>query len=1487
MRTLAAWLGLVASTTLNSLREDTSAAVHADGTIESSGAKWHKHHAHHHSMMQEKNKARAGASSGPPWQDSVTLKNRGLVYEFGTIVEKSNDKAQEEMYRLRDEFTKEFQKKNKPMVMNQNYIESEANSLEIEQVQMLNRVDEDLSRLVPPIKNEKNKIKGQKKLAAKSFKDQEKAYDNNVKADQKYFSNLIKTNEKKRVKYFKYEDKDVKALGKLFDKKTGKEHKKLSKRLSKINKNYDKDVSTMDKNMDNIKEGLMDNVEGYTEATASTDMLAEDLSNKVDKMLTSGDVTQMGVGPALERADEARSKWMDESQQKLDLAEGASAIRLSDMVEDISGSIKDAFLEGTKTSMAADKDVAQTATDGERIMTKLTKEAGKISTELEGKQREQRRKTQLVDRAMSAAQNQLTEAKDQGSNGVAAMKDDVHGKIEGYTNYVTQELGKIESAQFGLVDQKRKSLLSDMDSQQATIEGDNNMASGTVASDFETELATAVGMANQEQAKLDNLDIQTQRSGATLNKIESGTHTLGVNIAGLKTIGQNAAEAAQATVKNTEELTGKQMHSLSAQLLAQSKFVSTQANDAQTIMGKAKTEFLGALGEENMKTTDGVNEFVEHGKEAEKALIAKSRPVNAKMVMAAGELKDVNNGIKKATIEAARMRDRADQDLEAARATATQASDAAAAMAKSRVDQSRQGAEQMISDVQSQMNNALAQQSKSFDGQATEVRSVINKASADFQSRQSAQQSKLNALSATLHGEVERLDAIKMTVGSEHEKRMQSISDSEVAVEAAQRRAVAELSAFKDSFTGDVEKDYAAFLLESHDTTSKFQKGVEDKLAATGTFVSNQRTQALKYFDDSESSVNGIIMGADGKYKTVHGQEVSFAKFLDSNTAGADAIKQAENSLNILGGTDAERAKTAVGLEADAQKASTRMSDEITHAGEDGQASLRAAQNAASGDLAESRKLADEERQKFRGELGNSNGEITKEMSAMQDQELALRRAFATDGQKVQQDLSHGTIIVNQEEAAVQGAERKEMSELAAQKMRDNRDRAAAVGEAAAVDRDLKTQATGVQSEVNEVSNAMNSAITSLNPGPHLARSSMNMEQLKQLQEMARKTSMNKESELEASVQQTQDRITEIIKEGQEEAALVSKRIIDASKNSRDTFADVSDRFRETDEDTMGLTKEMKELAQDLSTASMTRINLVKDRYERTKDDVDRAMDVAKYQGDDAVKGVIALMGESQQETDKITAHKDNVLMPEATVWRGEIQRVFESMGMGLDMERIARLAAESMAAEGENGSILSAEQEMELKIRNLVNELSTKTKAIMDKAAAMIAEIEAMSHLSREEKDKRIAAIRQQAQIEAQKLRDETKRLIAAQRQQYHSIDEDLIALDGLMQRANQLAEGHDGSAASHALVLELQQELSKKMKSIRERFITGMSLMQEQQMRDEVAEPHVLPAALKYQEAAAAFSALEAARKPEDREWEHALSVMEKAAEKMPNQT
>merc|ERR1740117_163187 len=103
---------------------------------------------------------------------------------------------------------------------------------------------------------------------------------------------------------------------------------------------------------------------------------------------------------------------------------------------------------------------------------------------------------------------------------------------------------------------------------------------------------------------------------------------------------------------------------------------------------------------------------------------------------------------------------------------------------------------------------------------------------------------------------------------------------------------------------------------------------------------------------------------------------------------------------------------------------------------------------------------------------------------------------------------------------------------------------------------------------------------------------------------------------------------------------------------------------------------------------------------------------------------------------------------------------------MGLDMERIARLAAESMAAEGENGSILSAEQEMELKIRNLVNELSTKTKAIMDKAAAMIAEIEAMSHLSREEKDRRIAAIRQQAQIEAQKLRDETKRLIAAQRQ-------------------------------------------------------------------------------------------------------------------------
>merc|ERR1719272_1327287 len=140
----------------------------------------------------------------------------------------------------------------------------------------------------------------------------------------------------------------------------------------------------------------------------------------------------------------------------------------------------------------------------------------------------------------------------------------------------------------------------------------------------------------------------------------------------------------------------------------------------------------------------------------------------------------------------------------------------------------------------------------------------------------------------------------------------------------------------------------------------------------------------------------------------------------------------------------------------------------------------------------------------------------------------------------------------------------------------------------------------------------------------------------------------------------------------------------------------------------------------------MDRIDLVQQSTDRTKGDVDRAMNLAKYQGDDAVKGVLNVIGESQKETEKLLAHKNNVIVPETSAWREEIQRVFESMGMGLDMERIARLAAESMAAEGENGSILTAEQEIDLKVRKLQEELAAKTKAIMDRAAAMIAEIEA-----------------------------------------------------------------------------------------------------------------------------------------------------------------
>merc|ERR550537_1095877 len=158
-------------------------------------------------------------------------------------------------------------------------------------------------------------------------------------------------------------------------------------------------------------------------------------------------------------------------------------------------------------------------------------------------------------------------------------------------------------------------------------------------------------------------------------------------------------------------------------------------------------------------------------------------------------------------------------------------------------------------------------------------------------------------------------------------------------------------------------------------------------------------------------------------------------------------------------------------------------------------------------------------------------------------------------------------------------------------------------------------------------------------------------------------------------------------------------------------------------------------------------IDGVKQKYQAIHDEIDNAMAAEKYQDEDVVKGVVKALTESQNQTDKLNSYKDNVIIPNLLTWRQGVEAVFEKLDLAFNHTRIAQTASRSLAAEGDDARILSTEEEMQMRISNAEAAMMKKVQEIQRQAAAAIAEINAQTHLSEEERQRLIAQINAEAQ--------------------------------------------------------------------------------------------------------------------------------------------
>jgi len=192
-----------------------------------------------------------------------------------------------------------------------------------------------------------------------------------------------------------------------------------------------------------------------------------------------------------------------------------------------------------------------------------------------------------------------------------------------------------------------------------------------------------------------------------------------------------------------------------------------------------------------------------------------------------------------------------------------------------------------------------------------------------------------------------------------------------------------------------------------------------------------------------------------------------------------------------------------------------------------------------------------------------------------------------------------------------------------------------------------------------------------------------------------------------------------------------------------------------------------------------------------------------------------------------LTKEKDEVIVPSTEKWRSEVEKVFEGLGMALDLERVERMAQATMAQEqSQGGGMMSAKEKMDKEIAAINARMNAEIDYIRNNAKALIAQIEADESLSRAEKEIRIRAIRKQADRAVQQLVMKTKRLISDQYTSGHKLDEEIHELNALLERAKLLM--HSGTPEGARWAKAMMREAKAKLDQIRHRYAQDYSLAQ-----------------------------------------------------------
>jgi len=370
--------------------------------------------------------------------------------------------------------------------------------------------------------------------------------------------------------------------------------------------------------------------------------------------------------------------------------------------------------------------------------------------------------------------------------------------------------------------------------------------------------------------------------------------------------------------------------------------------------------------------------------------------------------------------------------------------------------------------------------------------------------------------------------------------------------------------------------------------------------------------------------------------------------------------------------------------------------------------------------------------------------------------------------------------------------------------------------------------------------------------------------------------------QVENDVKATSNKIEKILAEANLEGGLLAKGVMETALRNRDKLSSLKTHLASQQQEVRSLAKDELSTTEDLMSAHNRKIEVLQKKMDGTRQQIEDVLGLQRYQSGDAFKKVFYLLDEAIKLDKDVKTKTQDVIAPAAAQWRSQIERVFEAANSAMDLERVERMAAASAQAEDAEGEgMLSAKEKMDKEIQMTQKRMQNEIDWVREKAAKMIAEIQASEHLSKQEKEARITAITKKADREIYALVVKTKKLISDQYMSQHKLDEEINELNALMERAKVIAGA--GNAESREWKDAMLAELKERLDSLRQRYIET-SLAEVSAKVSEAASEKVrrvaLAAGVDTTQAAGANQTLAEVRKAESESEASGESLVEAAA-------